>query len=392
MNPCVPALVFSLFAWNCMAQSPAGLDSESLSALLEEVRTKHDLPALAAAVVTDSGPVLIEVVGVRKRGDRTKAQKNDMFHLGSCSKAFTGWLAAWAVENGKLRWDSTLGEVFPRQSRKWPASHKQITLGQLLTHVSGIQADASRERLSRLPKGLDYWPRQSGPEVKGRETKKQRLEFVEAAGELPLATDPGTTFAYSNNNQILAAAMIEEATGKPWEDLLEEQIFRPLQMKETGHGSMGKPGPIKQPWQHEENGTPIPPDPRLADPEVMGPSSRLHMSMDSWARFVAEILRGAQGKGTLLKKETYDDILRPPGYTKGCWESGVETGGDRATSLVHAGSNTWNFAIADIRPSENFAILVATNQGDLQPRETPPKIGDACRELVARLMEMRGAR
>ena len=126
----------------------APLDSTSLVALLEEIRTKHDVPALAAAIVTDEGPVLIEVAGVRKRGDKTKAEKNDMFHVGSCTKAFTGWLAGWAVEQWMLRWDSTLGEVFPRESRRLPDKHKQITLEQLVTHRSGITGD--------LTKGLDH--------------------------------------------------------------------------------------------------------------------------------------------------------------------------------------------------------------------------------------------
>lgn len=386
VKPYPLALVLALFSWDCPAQSANGLDSQSMAAALEEIRAKHDVPALAAAIVTDKGPVLIEVVGVRKRGDKTKAEKNDMFHLGSCTKAFTGWLAGWAVENGKLRWDSTLAEVFPRQARKWPDKHKQITLEQLVTHRSGFQADASVEVSEQLPKGFDHWPRQSKPCVKGRETKKQRQEFAEALGEKPLETEPSTTFAYSNSNQILAAAMIEEVSGTPWEDLLEEHIFGPLGMKETGQGPMAtKGGPVKQPRQHETNGKPVDPAPQADNPEVMGPAGRLHMSLDNWGRFVAEILRGAQGKGTLLKQETYEALLKPPGYTKGCWGSEGQEANGGATSLAHAGSNNLNFCIAQLYPAENLAILVATNQGDSQPGASGMA---ACDETVKRLAEL----
>ena len=372
------ALALASLSWPCMAQSPGVLDSQSLAAVLEEIRAKHDVPALAAAIVTDSGPVLVEVAGVRKRGDRTKAEKNDMFHLGSCTKAFTGWLAGWAVEKGTLRWDSTLAEIFPRQSRKWPDKHKQITFEQLVTHRSGMEGD--------LPLSLDHWPRQSKPRVSGRETKKQRQQLVEALGEKPLQTEPGTTFAYNNINQILAAAMIEEVTGTPWEDLIEEQVFRRLEMKETGQGPMTtRATPVRQPWQHERNGKPADPVPQADNPEVMGPAGRLHMSLDSWGRFVAEILRGARGKGTLLKQETYDGLLKPPGYTKGCWVSEGQDSGGRAVSLEHAGSNNLNFCKAKLYPGENFAILVATNQGDSLPGA--PGMA-ACDELVARLTEV----
>lgn len=354
------------------------LDSASLVALLEEIRTKHDVPALAAAVVTDEGPVLVEVVGVRKRGERTPAEKNDMFHLGSCTKAFTGWLAGLAVENGKLRWDSTLGEAFPRESRKWPEKHKQITLEQLLTHRSGISGD--------LPKGLDHWPRQSKPKVNGRETMKQRQDFVEALGESPLQTEPGETYAYCNSNQILAAAMVEKSTGKPWETLLEELVFRPLGIEETGQGPMvSRDGPAKQPYQHERNGEPVAAAPHADNPEVMGPAGRLHMSLDSWGRFVAEILRGARSEGTLLKQETYEELLRPSGYTKGCWQSSGRDENGRAVSLGHSGSNNANFCTAELYPGENFAILVAANQGDSLPG-APGKA--ACDELLTILADM----
>lgn len=378
MKPLILALALALLPRPCTATIPPSLNNESLAAVLEEVRAKHDVPALGVAIVTEEGPVLVDVAGVRKRGDRTKVEKSDMFHLGSCTKAFTGWLAGWAVENGKLRWNSTLGETFPRESRKWPEKHKQITLEQLLTHRSGISGD--------LPKGLDYWPRQSKPKVNGRETMKQRQEFVEALGETPLQTEPGETYAYCNSNQILAAAMIEESTGKPWETLLEELVFRPLGMKETGQGPMvTKDGPAKQPYQHERSGEPVAAAPQADNPEVMGPAGRLHMSLDSWGRFAAEILRGARGKGTLLKQETYNDLLKPPGYTKGCWQSMGEDNSGRAISLDHAGSNNVNFCVAKLMPGENFAVLVASNQGD-SLQGAPGK--SACDELLVRLEKL----
>ena len=360
------------------AEGAPPLDSASLVALLEEIRTKHDVPALAGAIITEEGPVLVEVAGVRKRGERTPAEKNDMFHLGSCTKAFTGWLAGWAVEKGMLRWDSTLGEVFPQESRRLPDKHKKITLEQLVTHRSGITGD--------LPKGLDYWPRQSRPVVNGRETKKQRQDFVKTLGETPLQTEPGEVYAYCNSNQILAAAMVEEVSGKPWENLIDELLCCPLGMNETGQGPMvTRGGPARQPYQHERNGSPAIAAPHADNPEVLGPAGRLHMSLDSWGRFVAEILRGARGKGTLLKQETYDELLKPPGYNKGCWLSQGPDESGRASRLGHSGSNNVNYCTAEIYPGDNFAILVAANQGDSLPG-APGK--SACDELLNRMEQM----
>lgn len=377
MKSFVWVLLLAVLPCICLATIPPNLNNESLAELLEEVRAKHDVPAVGVAIVTEDGPALVEVVGVRKRGDKAKAQRNDMFHLGSCTKAFTGWLAGWAVENGQLRWDSTLGEIFPRESRRWPESHKEITLEQLVTHHSGIEGD--------LPGGTGRWKRQSSPKVNGRETKRQRVEMIEALGDHPLASEPGSTFTYCNTNQILAAAMIEQVTRKPWETLIEELIFRPLGMREVGQGPMGKPGRIEQPWQHKVCGESVEPVPQADNREVMGPSGRLHMSLDSWSQFVAEILRAARGQGTLLKKETYEELLGGDGYTKGCWSSEGKNDEGQIRVLGHSGSNTVNRALASIHPPENFAILIVTNQGASDPDTPGSKV---CQELAHRLIDM----
>jgi CubicO group peptidase (beta-lactamase class C family) len=82
-----------------------------LDAELEPVRAKHGLPALAAAVVKDGAIVTAGAVGVRVHGTDIKVTIDDRFHLGSDTKAMTATLAAMLVEEGKLRWDSTIGEV-----------------------------------------------------------------------------------------------------------------------------------------------------------------------------------------------------------------------------------------------------------------------------------------
>lgn len=370
---------------SAIGQGSAGtptLSSETLAELLEELRAKHDVPALAAGIFTKDGPVMIEVVGVRKRGTPRKAQKTDMFHLGSCTKPFTGWLAGWAVEQGHLRWDSTIAEVFPREARRWPDAHKKITLEQLLTHRSGIYGD--------LPKGFDHWPRQTRVQPQGHETRKQRLELVEALGSLTLRSEPGSEEHYCNTNQIVAAAMVEETVGKPWENLLEELLFRPLGIEAVGQGPMGRPGRVDQPWQHTETGEPMDPVPQADNPEVMGPAGRLHMSLESWGKFAVEILRGSEGRGKLLKPETYQALLRAPqGFTKGCWATeGVDESGAPSV-LSHSGSNNANVAGARIYPREGFAVFVATNQGATGVETPGSKV---CHELMNRLIELWHAR
>src|SRR4029077_7518988 len=82
-----------------------------------------------------------DACGTRRAGQDILVTMEDRFHLGSDSKAFTSLLAGQFVETGKLRWDSTLAEVFPELKDKMDAEFAKITLEQLLSHSSGL-ADA----------------------------------------------------------------------------------------------------------------------------------------------------------------------------------------------------------------------------------------------------------
>ena len=85
----------------------------SLNDLLTPYLAGYDLPALAAAVVQDGKVIASGAVGTRRAGADIPVTINDRFHIGSDTKAMTALLAAMLVEENKLRWDSTVAEVFP---------------------------------------------------------------------------------------------------------------------------------------------------------------------------------------------------------------------------------------------------------------------------------------
>src|SRR5688572_7443904 len=86
-------------------------EAEPLSAVLEKLRVQHEVPGLAAAAFINGKVVDATAVGVRKAGDSTPVTVEDRWHIGSCTKAMTATLAAMYVEEGRLRWDTTVGEV-----------------------------------------------------------------------------------------------------------------------------------------------------------------------------------------------------------------------------------------------------------------------------------------
>src|SRR6266536_3313641 len=67
---------------------------------------------MAAAVLRGERIIAQGAAGVRKRGTAERITLDDRFHLGSCGKAMTATLVAMFVEEGKLNWTTTLGELY----------------------------------------------------------------------------------------------------------------------------------------------------------------------------------------------------------------------------------------------------------------------------------------
>src|SRR5262249_27897994 len=134
-------------------KAPEKIDNADLRALLEEVREKHDVPALGAAVVTSRGVVQLAVVGVRKRGKTEKAEEDDLFHLGACTKPMTATLIAALIQKKRLGYDRTLAQAFPELAEKMPEPLAKVTLGQCLSHRAGLLPNLDWVNVSRKGKG-----------------------------------------------------------------------------------------------------------------------------------------------------------------------------------------------------------------------------------------------
>ena len=317
---------------------------------LEAIRSQQDLPGLGAAIVTPQGCQSLAVTGLRKKGDKPPVTPEDLWHLGSNTKAMTATLAAIAVEEGKLRWDSTLGEIFPRQRDLKKSPLAQATLTHLLSHWSGLPANAPWGTLM----------------LGGGKVQAQREAALELAARTPDLPPPGQKHEYSNYGYALAGHMLEEVWNASWEDLMRRRLFAPLGIQNAGFGGTGKPNRIDQPWPHNGKGEPMPQNGPLVDnPAVLGPAGTVHMSLADWGIFVAEHLAGRAGQGRLLKTAAAYQHLHTatqPGenYAYG-WIAVERPWGGRV--LNHSGSNTMNRSVAWLAPEKGFAVIACTNTG-----------------------------
>jgi CubicO group peptidase (beta-lactamase class C family) len=195
-----------------------------LDATLQPYLTRFGLPALAAAVVKDGKVIASGVVGTRRLRADIPVTINDKFHIGSDTKAMTSLLAGMLVESGKLRWDTTVGEVFPELAAIMNPDLKGVTLEQLLSHTSGIPSDTEN----------DYKLMLQSYAQDTLNLDEMRQWFIKQMAPQPLQSKPGEKFAYANMGYTLAGAIIERVSGTTWEELIVERVFDPLGLKTAG--------------------------------------------------------------------------------------------------------------------------------------------------------------
>jgi len=129
-----------VFALALIAMS-YGSNGETLnvSDRLERIRERHGVPGMAAAAVRHGRIFATGAAGLRKAGGDEMVTLDDRWHLGSCTKSMTAALVAMLVEDGALRWDSSIGEIL--SDIPMEPAWCDVTLEQLLQHRGGAPQD-----------------------------------------------------------------------------------------------------------------------------------------------------------------------------------------------------------------------------------------------------------
>ncbi|HEX7631534.1 MAG TPA: serine hydrolase domain-containing protein, partial [Lacunisphaera sp.] len=339
------------------------------------------MPGLAAVVLHGDQIVAQGATGVRAAGSQPALTIADRFHLGSDTKAMTATLIAVLLEEGKLKWTTTVGEIFGDKVKPMDPAWKDVTLDQLLTHRAGAPANLDAGGLwGRL------WERQGTP-------TEQRMQLVRGVLARPPVNPPGTTYLYPNAGFAIAGAMAETVTGEAWEKLIAAKVFVPLDISQFGFGAPGTPGALDQPLGHDGQGHPVPVGPQADNPPAIGPAGTVNMSLPDWAKFIALHLRGdpanPQRVVKLITAESFAHLHQPasgPGtqYAAGWlivrrpWAAGTPPH-NSGLALNHAGSNTMWYCVTWLAPERDLALLVACNRGG----DTAAK---ACDEAAGQLL------
>jgi CubicO group peptidase (beta-lactamase class C family) len=165
-------------------------------------------------VARDGKPIVSKGYGMANIELGVPNKPDNIFRLGSVTKQFTSMAVMILQERGKLSVNDPICKYFADCPEAW----KPITIRNLLTHTSGITNYTEFKDFAQTT----ILPTATGDMVARLE--KEPLEFA-----------PGEKFSYSNSGYYLLGVVIEKASGKTYADFLQENIFTPLGMKQTGY-------------------------------------------------------------------------------------------------------------------------------------------------------------
>jgi serine beta-lactamase-like protein LACTB len=194
---------------------------EKARQLANATLTDKSLPGLSVAVGIGSDIVWAEGFGFANLVKRVPVTPNHRFRIGTASKVLTSAAVGLLIEQGHLKLDEAIQTYVPEFPQKqWP-----VTLRQLLGHLSGVRNDGGDE----------------GPLLAAR--CEQPVEALKHFANRELLFQPGTQYHYSSYGWILVSAAVETAAGKPFLTFMREQVFHPLNMRDTIADSADNPAP-----------------------------------------------------------------------------------------------------------------------------------------------------
>ncbi len=322
--------------------------TQGLKKYADSLRVAKQIPELAFAVISADSILELQVLGFHRadiQNEQTKATRADYFHLGSNTKAITGFIAAYLVENKQIEWTTKFFDLFPEWKKKCNPAYYDITLANLLSH---------RARIQPYTNGLAY---DELPDFKGNRQEQRKLFAQYILNEKPVK-DTVNNYHYSNAGYSIAALMLEKVSGKTWEQLTVEILMTKLNIKVK----FGWPNKINlnQPYGHwVENDTlrEVPPDIKYS--LAMGePAGDISMTLPDYATFIQSNLQGLNGMDNVLKAKTYNYLhFGLADYSIGWANFTVNT--DQLSE--HSGSAGTFFCYTLMDKSKNLAYIIIVN-------------------------------
>lgn len=184
---------------------------------LEAQKDFDNLPGLTAIVIEDQKVLWSGAVGLSNVEQNVKAEASTLCSICSISKLFTSVAIMKLYEEGKLRLDDRISDLLPAYNLEQKYSESgPITIRTLLTHSSGLPREAA----------YPYW---TGPDF----PFPTKAQIDSKLSEQETLYPASTYFQYSNLGLTLLGEIVEEVSGVPYDEYVQQNILKPLGLSDT---------------------------------------------------------------------------------------------------------------------------------------------------------------
>jgi len=197
--------------------STFALSDNDLRAALEQ-RFKNDRTgACVAAAVIDSGTTASAYFCADPNSQRSY-DEHTAFEIGSNSKPMTAALLAEFIARGEVTLNDPIAKLLPLGTSVPSFNGRQITIGDIVTHTSGLPAIPSQYRMA---------------DINNPYAGVTERDLLGALAATQLTRAPGSQWEYSNFAMMVLSYALAKRSGKDYETLLRERLLAPLGMNDT---------------------------------------------------------------------------------------------------------------------------------------------------------------
>ncbi|MFE3446658.1 serine hydrolase domain-containing protein [Nocardia sp. NPDC059180] len=219
----VSALAVTLGCSTEADSAAAEVSADRLAAVQADLEQVVAAGAVGAiATITENGQTVVLTSGVADRdaGKWIPTDTPQHVRVGSISKTFAAVVILHLVAEGKVGLDEPVEKYLPGVLRGEGIDGNRITVRQVLRHQSGLP------NFTKDHPGYEYLMAQEGKTATPD-------ELMALALSRPADFEPGTNWAYSNTNYIVAGMLVEKVTGNTYTDELNRRVLEPLHLADT---------------------------------------------------------------------------------------------------------------------------------------------------------------
>ncbi len=340
------SLLILVTASQLSSAAQKSVDFSKLERTATQELRETNTPGVAIAIISGDRIVFVKTLGVSNIETGTPVTADMLFRIASNTKMLTAAALVSLAEKGRIKLDEPIGAYLKGLSPKL----SQLTLHQLLSHTAGIQDGSS-----------DF----------GLHDDSSLGSFIRTWTDDYLFTEPGRIFSYSNLGYDLAGLVLEEVTGKPYADAMDEVLFKPLGMNRTTlRPLMAMTYPFSSGHRIAEKGEPVIVRP-LADEAREWPSGGVFTSVMDYGRFVIAFINHGRLNGkqvlspAVIAKLSTAYSTSPVGGEQEHSQYGYGlniVNYRRVRVLQHGGSMAGFGALLRMVPEHRFAIIILGNR------------------------------